>query len=129
MKEALVLELGMVRAEQRKETTEAFQEQPLRFFRRVPGRRLVDCESGKHITLAQLFEIVASGGQIMINDVDGSTDVTGDTLLRVLIEARNRGQLNCLNSCMYVTILHHLIYEIYFSALGETPESLAAGYI
>lgn len=98
-----------------------FGEERVREFRRAPGRRVRDCETDKFITLSELFSLVGHGTPIVVYDVDRVTDVTGDTLLRALLDQRAEGRLKCLNSFQYIERMHTLVADIFTSALSEVP--------
>jgi polyhydroxyalkanoate synthesis repressor PhaR len=90
---------------------------PPRSVRRYENRKLYDPEAGRYVTLEDLGEVVAGGGEIGVVDQKTGEDLTRFTLAQILLERVRTGA-----SRIPRQVLTRLIRVTALSGWGHWPE-------
>lgn len=81
-----------------------------RVIKKYRNRRLYDTTDSQYLTLPQLYELVKSGISVKVITDPEKLDVTGQTLIRAIIEVEGEG--------MDTNLLHRVIQK------GDLVDSL-----
>ena len=63
-----------------------------RIIKKYPNRRLYDTELSRYITLADVRELVLSGGEFRVIEANTEVDLTRSILLQIIIEQESGGE-------------------------------------
>lgn len=63
-----------------------------RIIKKYPNRRLYDTELSRYITLADVRELVLSGGEFRVIEANTEEDLTRSILLQIIIEQESGGE-------------------------------------
>lgn len=61
-------------------------ELPIRVIRKYPNRRLYDTSTSRHLTQDELYDLVAAGSLVRVEDSKSGQDITNQTLAQAMIE-------------------------------------------
>lgn len=63
----------------------------IRVIKKYPNRRLYDTELSRYITLADLRNLIMSGGEFEVRDANSNEDITRNILLQIIAEQESEG--------------------------------------
>jgi polyhydroxyalkanoate synthesis repressor PhaR len=64
----------------------------VRIIKKYPNRRLYDTELSRYITLADVRELVLSGGEFRVIEANTEEDLTRSILLQIILEQESGGE-------------------------------------
>jgi polyhydroxyalkanoate synthesis repressor PhaR len=101
-------------------------------IRKYPNRRLYDATRSRHVTLDELYELVAAGHTVQVRDSRSGEDLTNQILLQALIE-RDPTKVTAVPTPLIHLMIRmnaHLIaswFDLGLRQMVETYRAAAAG--